>query len=41
MSDVIELYDDAVSEFYYVDRKVLRKIGFEPQEQAQNMDMKM
>lgn len=41
MSDVIELYDDAGSVFYYVDRSVFRQIGFEPSEQLQTMNMGM
>lgn len=41
MSDVIELYNEDGGEFYYVDRKVFRQIGFEPREQAQNMGMRM
>ena len=41
MSDVIELYNAAGSEFYYADRKVFRQIEFESPEPIQTMDMSM
>lgn len=39
MSDVIELYDDNGSEFYYVDRFGFKEIDFEQQNHRQDMDM--
>lgn len=41
MSDVIELYDEAGSVFYYVDRSAFRQIDFEPREQIQTINMGM
>jgi len=43
MSDVVELYDHAGSEFHYVDRFGFRQIGFDGQgpQQAQGMVMRM
>lgn len=41
MSDIIELYSDAGSEFYYADRKVFRQIEFESLEPIQTMGMSM
>ncbi len=41
MSDVIELYDADGNEFYYVDRSAFQRIGFEPREQLQTMNMGM
>jgi hypothetical protein len=43
MSDVIELYDGAGSEFHYVDRFGFKRVGFEGHqpEQAQGMAMSM
>jgi len=41
MSDIIELYNAAGSEFYYADRKVFRQIEFESPEPIQTMDMSM
>lgn len=41
MSDVIELYNQEESEFYYIDRKLFRPIAFERKEQQLNMDMGM
>lgn len=39
MSDVVELYDDTVSEFHYVDRIGFKQIDFEPPSQAQTMQL--
>lgn len=39
MSDVIELYNQEGSEFYYIDRTVFRQIVFESREQQFNMNM--
>lgn len=41
MSDIIELYNDADSEFYYADRKVFQQIDFGSSEQTQTMGMSM
>jgi len=41
MSDVIELYDHAGSEFHYVDQYGFKQISFDGQEQAQGMNMGM
>lgn len=41
ISDVVELYDDSGSDFYYVDRFGFKKIDFEIQEQRQDMDMSL
>ena len=40
MSDVVELYDESGSEFYYCDRFGFKRISFEP-EQSQSMDRTM
>lgn len=37
MSDVVELYDDAGSEFHYVDRFGFKQINFKPPAQTQTM----
>ncbi len=37
MSDVVELYDEAGSEFYYVDRFGFKQIGSQPPAQTQTM----
>ena len=39
MSDVVELYDDAGSEFHYVDRFGFKEINFEPPAQTQTMQL--
>ena len=39
MSDVVELYDDNGSEFYYVDRFGFKEIDFEGKSQTQDMNM--
>ena len=39
MSDVVELYDDTGSDFYYVDRFGFKEIDFEPRDQGQGMNM--
>lgn len=39
MSDVVELYDDAGSEFHYIDRFGFRQINFKPPAQAQTMQL--
>jgi hypothetical protein len=39
MSDVVELYDDNGSEFYYVDRFGFKEIDFEGKGQIQDMNM--
>ncbi|WP_313180788.1 YodL domain-containing protein [Lacrimispora sp.] len=39
MSDVIELYEQNGSEFYYIDRKTFKSIDFEKKEQQLNMNM--
>jgi hypothetical protein len=39
MSDVVELYDDNGSEFYYVDRFGFKEINFEQQDQIQDINM--
>lgn len=39
MSDVVELYDDNGSEFYYVNRFGFKEIDFEQQNQIQDMDI--
>lgn len=41
ISDVIELYDDNGSEFYYVDRFGFKEIDFESQNHRQDMNMSM
>lgn len=41
MSDVVELYDDSGSEFYYCDRVGFRPIKFNQQEQVQCENMTM
>ncbi len=41
ISDVIELYDDNGSEFYYVDRFGFKEIDFESQDHGQDMNMSM
>lgn len=41
MSDVVELYDSAGSEFYYVDRFGFKEIDFEPKNQVQEMNMNL
>ena len=42
LSDVVELYDETGSEFYYCDRVGFRPVGFnQSQEQAQCIDMTM
>ncbi|MDD3778455.1 MAG: YodL domain-containing protein [Synergistaceae bacterium] len=41
ISDVVELYDDAGSEFYYCDRYDFEKINFSDPEQTQGMVMPM
>ena len=41
ISDVVELYDDNGSEFYYVDRFGFKEIDFESQVHRQNMNMSM
>ncbi len=41
MSDVVELYDDYDSDFYYVDRYGFEKIKFKAQEQKENMNMNL
>lgn len=41
ISDVVELYDDAGSDFYYCGRFTFEKIDFGGQEQAQGMTMTM
>lgn len=41
ISDVVELYDDNGSEFYYVDRFGFKEIDFEPKDQNQDMNMSM
>jgi len=41
ISDVIELYNDNSSEFYYVDRFGFKEIDFESQDQNQDMNMSM
>lgn len=39
MSDVVELYDEAGSEFHYVDRFGFKQIGFQPPAQTQTMQL--
>ena len=39
MSDVVELYDDAGSEFHYVDRIGFKQINFKPPAQTQAMQL--
>lgn len=39
MSDVVELYDDAGSEFHYVDRFGFKEINFKPSTQTQTMQL--
>jgi len=39
MSDVVELYDDNGSEFYYVDRFGFKEIDFDGKGQAQDMNI--
>lgn len=39
MSDVVELYDDAGSEFHYVDRFGFKQINFKPPAQIQDMQL--
>ncbi len=39
MSDVVELYNDNGSEFYYVDRFGFKEIDFEPKDQIQDINM--
>ena len=39
--DVVELYDDNGSEFYYVDRFGFKEIDFESQDHRQDMNMSM
>ena len=41
MSDVLELYDSAGSNFYYVDRIGFREIGFDAPQQAQGQTMQL
>lgn len=41
MSDVVELYDDNVSEFHYVDRFGFKGIQFNLEEQAQEMGIQI
>lgn len=41
MSDVVELYDESGSSFYYVDRFGFKEIDFDVQEQTQGFDMKI
>lgn len=41
ISDVVELYDESSSSFYYVDRFSFQQINFEPSEKIQGFDMKM
>ncbi len=39
MSDVLELYDESGSSFFYCDRFGFQKIGFTPPEQTQTMQL--
>jgi len=41
MSDVLELYDNAGSSFYYVDRVGFQEIGFAAPQQAQGQTMQL
>lgn len=41
MSDVLELYDNTGSSFYYVDRVGFREIGFAAPQQAQDQTMQL
>lgn len=41
MSDVVELYDDSSSEYYYCDRFGFQEIDFGAPQQTQNMSMGM
>ena len=39
MSDVLELYDETGSSFFYCDRFGFQKIAFQPPEQTQTMQL--
>lgn len=41
MSDIVELYDEKVSTFHYVDRFGFQKFNFESTEQTNSFDMKI
>lgn len=41
ISDLIELYDNSGSEFYYVDRTAIVPIQLEPLEQDNRMEMSL
>lgn len=41
MSDIIELYDEAESRFFYVDRLGFQEVSFDPPEQSQGMSMSL